>query len=143
MTKSKTAHANAPLPSSALRKLRALGHDLSAVVAIGKDGLTDAIVNATDAALTTHELIKVKVHREAPVDRHEAAADLAKKTRATMAQIVGRMFLLYRRHPKKPKIDLTEKHKKPVKPAKPRHDVDTSALPAGHDHDESDESGDN
>jgi RNA-binding protein len=130
-SKKKPSHSH-PLPSSALRKLRALGHALTPVVAIGKDGLTDAIVRATDAALATHELIKVKLQREAPVDRHEAALDLAKRTKSTLAQVIGRTLLLYRRHPKKPKIDLTEKIVKPKKPAKPRRTEPTA--PSGEDY---------
>jgi RNA-binding protein len=121
MTPPKTPKpSSSPLQSAALRKLRALGHALTPVVAIGKDGLTDAVVRATDAALTTHELIKVKLQREAPVDRHEAALDLAKRTKSTLAQVIGRTLLLYRRHPKKPKIDLTAKPEKAQKAPKPR-----------------------
>ena len=59
-----------------------------------------------DAALTTHELIKVKIQREAPVDRHEAGIELAARTGSVLAQVIGRTLLLYRRHPKKPKIEL-------------------------------------
>jgi RNA-binding protein len=125
MSTSKTPKPSQPLQPAALRKLRALGHALAPVVAIGKDGLTDAVVRATDAALTTHELIKVKVQSEAPVDRHEAAVDLAARTKSALAQVIGRTLLLYRRHPKKPKIDLTakpEKAKKPVKARRPQPD---------------------
>jgi RNA-binding protein len=139
MTSESKKKANQPLQPSALRKLRALGHALSPVVAIGKDGLTDAIVRATDAALTTHELIKVKLQREAPVDRHEAAIDLAARTKATLAQVIGRTLLLYRRHPKKPKIDLTEKIAKAKKPEKPRRIVPEAAPEASEDPDNSGE----
>jgi RNA-binding protein len=94
------------LTSKAARHLRALGHDLSAVVFVGKEGVSEALVAATNAALLTHELIKVKVQAEAPVDRKEAATELASKTESALAQVVGRTFLLYKRHPKKPKIRL-------------------------------------
>ena len=64
------------LTSKAARHLRALGHDLSAVVFVGKEGVSDALVAATNDALLTHELIKVKVQAEAPVEsqrgRHRA-----------------------------------------------------------------------
>ena len=134
--KKKPSHVLQP---SALRKLRALGHALTPVVAIGKDGLTDAIVKATDAALTTHELIKVKLQREAPVDRHEAANDLATRTKSTLAQVIGRTLLLYRRHPKKPKIDLTEKLVKAKKPEKPRRTAPDSPADSPADEDNSGE----
>ncbi len=94
------------LSGAALRKLRALGHPLDPVIAIGKGGLTDAIVAAAESAIATHELVKVKIQREAPVDRHEAGIELAARTGSVLAQVIGRTFLLYRRHPKKPKIVL-------------------------------------
>jgi RNA-binding protein len=94
------------LTGKAARHLRALGHELAPIVSIGKDGITDGLTHATSAALLTHELIKVKVMSEAPVDRKEAAQELAAKTESALAQVLGRTFLLYKRHPKKPKIVL-------------------------------------
>ncbi len=94
------------LSGKAARHLRALGHDLSPVVSIGKDGITDGVVAAAQSALLTHELIKVKVQPEAPVDRKDAASELASKTSSSLAQVLGRTFLLYKRNPKKPKIQL-------------------------------------
>ena len=81
-------------------------HDLAPVVHVGKEGITDALVAATSAALLTHELIKVKIQSEAPVDRKQAAAELAERTDSGLAQVLGRTFLLYKRHPKKPRIVL-------------------------------------
>ncbi|HEY8086734.1 MAG TPA: ribosome assembly RNA-binding protein YhbY [Polyangiaceae bacterium] len=94
------------LSGKALRHLRGLGHALDPVIAVGKNGVTESLVKETSSALATHELIKVRVMPEAPVDRHDAAEDLATKTEAVLAQVLGRTFLLYRRHPKKPRIVL-------------------------------------
>src|SRR5438477_3154596 len=91
----------AKLTGAQLRKLRALGHSLDAVIAVGKDGVTDALVRATETALETHELIKVKTQREAPTDRHEAAIDLAARTGSVLAQVIGRTFLLYKARPQR------------------------------------------
>jgi len=104
-----TAASPSPAPTlagAALRHLRALGHGLNPTVMLGKDGLTDSLVEAANAALLTHELIKIKILSEAPVDRHEAPRTLAARTNAVLAQVLGRTFLLYRRHPKTPKIVL-------------------------------------
>lgn len=94
------------LSGAAIRHLRGLGHDLKPVVMIGKEGVTESLAEAARAALLRHELIKVKVQSEAPVDRHDAAKSLADATDSTLAQVLGRTFLLYKRHPKKPKIVL-------------------------------------
>lgn len=93
-----------PLSGKALRHLRGLGHHLDPVVQIGKEGVTDAIVAATREALAAHELVKVRIGTEAPLDRKEAAAELASRTGSELAQVLGRTALLYLRHPKKPKI---------------------------------------
>jgi RNA-binding protein len=96
------------LTSKAARYLRGLGHGLSPVIHVGKEGVTDGLVGATNAVLLAHELVKVRVQQEAPVDRKETAEDLASKTESALAQVLGRTFLLYKKHPKKPKIQLPE-----------------------------------
>jgi RNA-binding protein len=73
------------------RHLRALGHKLEVVVHVGTGGL---------------ELVKIKVRDAAGVDRHDAAEELAKKTKSQVAQVLGYTVLLYRRHPQKPVIVL-------------------------------------
>jgi RNA-binding protein len=99
------------LDGKALRYLRGLGHALDPVVAVGKNGVTAALVRQTEQALEAHELIKVKVMQEAPVDRREAAEDVAQKTGAVLAQVLGRTFLLYKARPKKPTIVLPRRKK--------------------------------
>lgn len=88
------------------RHLRALGHALAPVAHLGKSGLTDAFVEAVDQALATHELIKLKVLETAAVDRHEAAEELATRTSAEVAQVLGYTILLYRPDPDDPRIVL-------------------------------------
>jgi RNA-binding protein len=100
------------LTGKATRHLRGLGHDLTPVLSIGKNGITEGLVAETGRALLTHELIKVKVQSEAPLDRKEAAEELAEACGAALAQVLGRTFLLYKPHPKKPKIVLPVEAKK-------------------------------
>lgn len=102
------AKAFDPTTGKALRMLRGLGHDLDPVLNVGKDGVTDGVIAACLAVLGTHELVKVKVLAEAPADRKDIAAELAEKTASTLAQVLGRTFLLYKRNPKKPRIRLEE-----------------------------------
>ena len=73
---------------------------------LGKGGLTEGVVKAVDAALEQHELVKIKMGTETPEDRHEVADQLAAETKSQIAQVLGRTILLYRRHPKEPKIVL-------------------------------------
>jgi RNA-binding protein len=98
--------ARVTLTGKQRRYLRGLGHALAPVVQVGKGGVDDGVVHAVDAALTQHELIKVKLGPEAPEGRDAVAEALSTRTRSEVAQILGRTILLYRRHPKEPKIVL-------------------------------------
>ena len=88
------------------RHLRALGHHKEPLVQVGKNGLTDGVTSAVDSALEQHELVKIRVGTECPDDREDIAERLAEALKAHVAQVIGRTILLYRRHPKEPKIKL-------------------------------------
>jgi len=78
------------------RHLRALGHNLKAIILIGKKEIEDALISETNSALEHHELIKVKLLESCLLDKHEASETLAEACGAEVAQILGRTFLLYR-----------------------------------------------
>jgi RNA-binding protein len=89
--------------------LRALAHSQKPVVQIGQAGLTPNVIKQIDESLQAHELIKIRVSREAPIDAASAATSILTKTRAALAQIVGRVAVLYRPHPTEPRIQLPTK----------------------------------
>ena len=88
------------------RYLRGLGHKLVPVAQLGKAGITDAFVDSVDRALADHELIKIKLGEAAGLDRHEAADEIAQKTHAEVAQVLGYTLVLYRPDPEDPQIKL-------------------------------------
>jgi RNA-binding protein len=95
-----------PLTGKQRRHLRALGHGLDPVVQLGKLGLTDGVIAAVDEALERHERVKVRLGTECPDDRHEVADRLGPAVKGHVAGVLGRTVLVYRRHPKQPKIQL-------------------------------------
>jgi RNA-binding protein len=86
------------------RHLRALGQSLTATLQVGHEGVSEALVRQADAQLEAHELIKVRVGEHAPDDRHATAEELARRTHAHLAQVLGRTALLYRRRAEEPTI---------------------------------------
>jgi RNA-binding protein len=87
------------LPIAIRRSKRADAHHLSAVVTVGNDGLTDAVVREVDAALKAHELIKVKVHGDDRQAREQMLADLADRLDAAAVQHIGKLLVLWRPRP--------------------------------------------
>jgi RNA-binding protein len=88
------------------RHLRALAHHLDPVVQVGKGGMTDALTDAVDRALTDHELVKVRVLEGAPAGRDALAQPLADALRAHVVGTVGRIVILYRMRKQNPDIVL-------------------------------------
>ncbi|WP_235269768.1 YhbY family RNA-binding protein [Geoalkalibacter subterraneus] len=58
--------AEIKLTGKQARYLRSLGHHLEAVIMVGKDGVTDNLVESTDESLVAHELVKIKLQRGCP-----------------------------------------------------------------------------
>jgi RNA-binding protein len=112
-----------PLTGAAARFLRSLAHPLDPVVQVGKSGVTNDVIAAVDAALLDHELIKVRLMLDEAVDRKISAAKLAASTASDVAQIVGKIVVLYRPRPKKPTIKVPKGYT-PPKPAARAHDED-------------------
>lgn len=83
------------------RFLRGLGHHLSPLAMIGKEGITDNLIGSINANLTAHELIKIRMQETSPLERVEAAESIAGQTGGKIAQIIGKTFLLYRENKKK------------------------------------------
>ena len=80
--------------------LKSLANRVPALYQIGKDGISENMVKAIDAALEARELIKVHVLENALVDAKILAAELAEKTGAQVVQVIGKKAIIYRRSKK-------------------------------------------
>jgi RNA-binding protein len=98
--------------------LRALAHPLKPLVQIGAKGIQDSLVQQINEQLVAHELIKVRFNTESSVEPADAVvADLVTRTRSQLVQSSGRILVLYRRHPEKPKIELPKAKAAPRSPS--------------------------
>lgn len=86
--------------------LKALAHELSPVVRIGKGGVSEAVVKEAGVALEAHELIKVRIDADGPPQRKTFAAELATATAAELVNVIGKIAIVYRQRKEDPKIKL-------------------------------------
>lgn len=99
----------AKLTGAQKKYLRGLSHHQKAVVQLGKNGLTEPVLQSIEEALDTHELIKVRL-----VDpegrKKELAEEIADRTRSAWVGLVGHVVTLYRCQPdpEKRTIDLPD-----------------------------------
>jgi RNA-binding protein len=114
----KVTASPAPLTGKQRSFLRALAHSLKPVVQIGHGGLTDSVLAAIDGALSTHELIKVRITGKEDASAPELALEIAASTRSSVAQVIGKTLVVYRARKKDPVIILPKADAKPTKTAK-------------------------
>jgi RNA-binding protein len=76
--------------------LKGLGHHLTPLICIGKEGMTDNVLKATRQELFTRELIKVKIGNNSTLNKNEAAELMPQVTESILVQLIGKTLLLYK-----------------------------------------------
>ena len=77
-------------------ELRKQANQLTAIFQIGKENITEPLIEAVDAALKKREIIKLSVLETSELSAKEAAEQLAAATEAEVIQCIGRKLVLYR-----------------------------------------------
>jgi RNA-binding protein len=95
-----------PLSPDRKKQYRSLGHNLSPVVTVAGNGLSDAVLEELNRALNDHELIKVKLVVADRDLRQQLIAEMAKKLKAEIVQEIGKIALIFRES-KKPNLKLS------------------------------------
>lgn len=80
-------------------ELRSEAHHLTATVHVGQHGLSPTLITSLDDTLRTHELVKVKLGKNAELKPRDAAAELAAATASEVIQVIGRTATFYRENP--------------------------------------------
>lgn len=86
------------LNTKEILELKARAHHLHPVVMVGQQGLTDAVIKETDAALTAHELIKVRVFGDDRAERIEICNTLCEAVDAQPVRHIGKLLVLWRKN---------------------------------------------
>lgn len=94
------------LTSKQRAKLRGIASTYETIFQVGKGGIGDALVQQVLDALKKRELIKLHVLDNCEYDAREAAAILAERSKSEIVQVIGNRFVLYKRNPQDPVIDL-------------------------------------
>lgn len=86
--------------------LRAMANEYQPIIYIGKEGVTEALMQDADAALEARELVKGSIGRNAEIDLRTAVAELCQALQAEPVQVIGRKFVIFRPSKKNPSIQL-------------------------------------
>ena len=83
------------------KQLKGMASLMPSVVQIGKDGLSDAVIDSARAAITARELIKAHVLNNANLPTKETMEDLADMLGAELIQVIGHYGVLFKKKDKK------------------------------------------
>ena len=84
------------LTSKERAELRAQANSIDTTLMVGKDGVSEAVVEEADKLLTARELIKGKVLETAFMTAREVSDELCQATGADGVSCVGNKFVIYR-----------------------------------------------
>ena len=82
------------------RYLRSIAHKIHATFQVGKDGVSDKMIDAIRLGLQANELVKIKVLDNCTEELNQVALDLSAGTKADIVQIIGHTIILYLESPK-------------------------------------------
>ena len=108
-------------------RLKSESHHLEPVVLVGANGLTEAVMNEIDRALTAHELVKVRTPASEREEREQMFAHVAEHLGAARVQLIGRLMVLFRPSPEEPPHPRASRA---ASPASGRGDSKARSLPS-------------
>lgn len=94
------------LTSKERAKLRGLANTIDTILQVGKSGIGPQLIKQVEDALAARELIKMRVLETCPQSAKDVAHALAEATGSEPVQVIGTRFVLYKRNPQKPVIQL-------------------------------------
>jgi RNA-binding protein len=86
--------------------LRSLAQKEECILYVGKAGITDPVIAQAREALAARELVKGKVQEACLYTAAEAQQALCEACGAEGVQVIGRVFVLYKKNEKAAKIQL-------------------------------------
>jgi RNA-binding protein len=81
-----------------LYKLKSEANQLTPILNIGKNGVTETLIEELNKQIKANRLVKVRVLRSAEEEKDvkEIAEEIANATRSTLIEVRGRTVVLYR-----------------------------------------------
>ncbi|MDD3924557.1 MAG: YhbY family RNA-binding protein [Erysipelotrichaceae bacterium] len=77
--------------------LRALGNKERSVFQVGKEAVSDNLIQGISDGLKANELVKFNLLKSCPISANEVAIEISSATQSEIVQIIGRTIILYKK----------------------------------------------
>ena len=82
------------MPPRTMKDVKRVGHGLRPTVHVGKEGVTDTLIEEITKQVKNRKVVKVRLLPSVEEDRKLVAEDLAKRSNSVMIEVVGHTVLL-------------------------------------------------
>ena len=76
--------------------LKSLANNLTPLLQVGKNGISEGLIEQIDKLLEDHELVKITVLQNSPVTAKEITEEILESTGAEFVQQIGNKLTIYR-----------------------------------------------
>ncbi len=82
------------MPPRTMKDVKRVGHGLRPTVHVGKEGVTDTLIEEIAKQVKNRKVVKVRLLPSVEDDRKLVAEDLAKRSNSVLIEVVGHTVLL-------------------------------------------------
>lgn len=89
--------------------LKSLANNIVSSTTIGKEGITNNVLNSINESFNTRELVKITLLENSGLESKKVISELADRLGAESVQYIGRKVVLYKKFSENPVIVLPKK----------------------------------
>lgn len=82
------------MPPRTMKDVKRVGHGLRPTVHVGKEGVTDTLIEEIAKQVKNRKVVKVRLLPSVEEDRKQVAEDLANRSNSVLIEVVGHTVLL-------------------------------------------------
>ncbi len=82
------------MPPRTMKDIKRVGHGLRPTVHMGKEGMTDTLIEEIAKQVKTRKVVKVRLLPSVEEDRKQVANELADRSGSVLIEVVGHTVLL-------------------------------------------------
>ena len=82
------------MPARTMKDAKRVGHDLRPTIHVGKDGITDTLIEEIKKQIKGRKVVKIRLLPSVEEDRKVIANELAERSSSVLVDVIGHTVLL-------------------------------------------------
>jgi RNA-binding protein len=82
------------MPARTMKDVKRVGHDLRPTIHVGKEGITDTLIDEIKKQIKGRKVVKIKLLPSVEEDRKVVGEELAERSGSVLVNVIGHTVLL-------------------------------------------------